>query len=76
MSRTIDAETQHHGTVAAWCGSYGFIAGDNVRGDVFVHFTAIRGDGFRQLNIGERVSFELGHDDRGRPKALNVSALQ
>jgi CspA family cold shock protein len=49
---------------------YGFIAqagGD----DVFVHHTAISGEGFKTLNEGEPVSFEVINTDRGL-KAQNV----
>ncbi len=43
---------------------YGFIqqkAGD----DVFVHFSAIAGEGFRTLSEGDEVQFELSESDRG-----------
>jgi CspA family cold shock protein len=49
---------------------YGFIqleGGD----DVFVHYTAIQGDGFRTLAEGEHVEFELVVSDRGK-QAANV----
>lgn len=49
---------------------YGFIeqpAGD----DVFVHFSAIVGEGFRTLAEGESVEFEVRDSDRG-PQAANV----
>jgi CspA family cold shock protein len=50
---------------------YGFISrtgGD----DVFVHHTAILGDGFRSLTQGQRVSFEVVDGPKG-PQARNVS---
>ena len=49
---------------------YGFIQrpdGD----DVFVHFSAIVGDGYRTLNEGDKVEFEIAEQD-GRLKAANV----
>ena len=49
---------------------YGFIqqpSGD----DVFVHFSAIVGDGFRTLSEGEEVEFEVRDGERG-PQAQNV----
>ncbi len=49
---------------------YGFIqqpAGD----DVFVHFSAISGEGFRTLSEGEEVEFELRATEKG-PEASNV----
>lgn len=39
--------------------------------DVFVHFTAIQGDGFKSLEEGQEVSFEIVEGNRG-PQAANV----
>jgi CspA family cold shock protein len=52
---------------------YGFIQieGGN---DVFVHYTAINGDGFRTLEEGQRVEFDIVEGQRG-PQAANVSKL-
>ncbi len=52
---------------------YGFIASDD-GGDVFVHFSAIQGEGFRSLREGQRVEFEEEQGDKG-PRAANVVAL-
>lgn len=52
---------------------YGFIARENGK-DVFVHFSAIQGDGFKSLNEGQSVEFEIVEGDRG-PQAANVSKL-
>lgn len=49
---------------------YGFIEQEN-GGDVFVHYSAIKGDGFRSLDQGDRVQFEVAEDEKG-PKASNV----
>jgi CspA family cold shock protein len=40
-------------------------------GDVFVHYGDIAGDGYRSLNEGERVKFEITQSPKG-PKASNV----
>ncbi|AZB43269.1 MULTISPECIES: cold-shock protein CspD [Bacillaceae] len=42
--------------------------------DVFVHFTAIQGDGFKSLEEGQEVSFEIVEGNRG-PQAANVTKL-
>lgn len=62
----------HHGIVK-WFNSekgYGFIECDN-GDDVFVHFTGIQGDGFRSLQEGAAVSFDIIDGNRG-PQAANV----
>ena len=43
---------------------YGFIAVDGGR-DVFVHFSAIQMDGYRSLEEGQRVEFDIEQSDRG-----------
>ena len=52
---------------------YGFIAQEAGQ-DVFVHHTSIQGDGYKTLQQGETVNFELVPSDKG-PKALNVQRL-
>jgi cold shock protein len=52
---------------------YGFIAVDNGR-DVFVHYSAIQMDGYRSLEEGQRVEFEIMQSDRG-PQADAVRAV-
>lgn len=42
--------------------------------DVFVHFTAIQGDGFKSLEEGQEVTFEIVEGNRG-PQAANVVKL-
>lgn len=52
---------------------FGFIAQDAGR-DVFVHHTSITGGGFKTLNEGEEVSFDIVSSDKGL-KAQNVQRL-
>mgnify|MGYP000064810044 FL=1 len=42
--------------------------------DVFVHFSAISGDGFKTLAEGQKVSFDVTQGQKG-PQAENVSAI-
>ena len=49
---------------------FGFIQQENGP-DLFVHFTAINSEGFRTLNEGEQVTFDVEEGERG-PKATNV----
>lgn len=50
---------------------YGFITRDDGSGDVFVHYSAVTGDGFKSLAEGDKVEFEVVDSDKG-PKAANV----
>jgi CspA family cold shock protein len=52
---------------------YGFISQDGGE-DVFVHHTAIVADGYRSLDEGQRVSFEVTQGKKG-PQASNVTKL-
>jgi CspA family cold shock protein len=52
---------------------YGFISQDDGGPDVFVHFSAIQGSGFKTLAEGQKVSFDLQQGPKG-PQAGNVVA--
>lgn len=55
---------------------YGFIQReDGEDGDVFVHYSSIEGDGYRTLNEGDRVEFDLQEEAKGL-KARNVVRLE
>ena len=49
---------------------YGFITSDEGK-DIFVHYSALQADGFRSLEEGQIVSFEIVESDRGQ-QAANV----
>ena len=52
---------------------FGFIERENGN-DVFVHFRAITGDGFKTLTDGQEVQFDVEDGQKG-PQALNVSVI-
>lgn len=65
-------EERESGSVKWFNGQkgYGFITRDN-GGDVFVHYSAIEGSGFRSLEEGDRVEFSVEEGRKG-PAAANV----
>ena len=70
-----EKEIQMTGTVK-WFNSekgYGFVTSDEGL-DIFVHYTAITGDGFKSLEEGAKVEFEVVEGDRG-PQAANIVKL-
>lgn len=71
-----DNMSKSTGTVK-WFNSdkgFGFITQENGGDDVFVHFNAIAGDGFKNLDEGQRVSFDTENGQKGL-QASNVTLL-
>lgn len=64
------------GTVKWFNGDkgFGFIAPDDGGADLFAHFSAIAGSGFRSLDENQRVEFDVARGDRG-PQAANIRAI-
>ena len=68
-----------NGTVK-WFNSekgFGFISNDNGGDDVFVHFSAIVGDGYKSLQEGQKVTFDTEPDpkDSRKMRAVNVRGV-
>ena len=53
---------------------FGFIAPSEGGEDLFVHFSAIQAEGFKTLDEGQRVSFNVGQGQKG-PQATEVTPL-
>lgn len=71
----VSAEGRSHGAVK-WFNSskgFGFIQADSGE-DVFVHFSAIQGDGYRSLTEGDRVEFDVVEGGKGK-QAANVTKV-
>ena len=69
--------TQVKGTVK-WFNDakgFGFVQTEAIDGDIFVHYSAIQGDGFKTLSEGQAVQFELVTGPKG-PQAYNVTKYE
>jgi CspA family cold shock protein len=54
---------------------YGFISRENEK-DIFVHFSDINCEGFKTVKKGQKVTFSIGENKRGHPKAINVTTIK
>ncbi len=56
---------------------YGFIETEDTEGgeDVFVHHSSIAGEGYKTLNDGDKVEFDIERDEKG-PRAANVQVIE
>ena len=54
---------------------YGFITVEGQSKDIFVHFSAINADGYKTLEEGQTVEFDVVEGDRG-PQAANVTVVE
>lgn len=56
---------------------FGFITDDTTKKDIFVHFSAIIGEGYKTLNEKDKVSFDIEQDpkDKTKNRAVNVKVI-
>ena len=77
VARAGNGTTMSNGTVKWFSNDkgYGFISPAEGDGDVFVHFSAIDGDGFKSLDKGDEVEFELVKGRNGKFAADNLRLM-
>lgn len=56
---------------------FGFVTNDETKEDIFVHFSGIVGDGYKVLEEGQKVTFDIEKDpkDNSKNKAVNVTKI-
>jgi CspA family cold shock protein len=64
-------EKKQSGTVKCWRNTWGFITPDDGGANIFVHQSGIEMAGYRELVPGQKVSFDIGENERG-PAAVRV----
>lgn len=57
---------------------FGFITDDKTKKDIFVHFSAINAEGYRTLEVGQKVTFDTEQDpkDTSKLRAVNVTVVK
>jgi CspA family cold shock protein len=63
--------------IVKWFNSvkgFGFITQDGSSNDIFVHYSQIQSDGYRNLKEGQKIEFDLVNTDKG-PSAHNVKLV-
>lgn len=64
------------GTVIFFKKHWGFIQQDNDEKDIFIHWSDIAGEGYKTLKKGQVVSYSIGANNSGQPKAIDVVVIE
>jgi CspA family cold shock protein len=62
------------GTVVFFVNGFGFIEWEGEE-DMFLHFSDIQSEGYKTVKKGQKVEFEIGKNNKGQDKAINVLPL-
>jgi CspA family cold shock protein len=76
ISASNQLKEKHMNGTVKWFNAekgYGFITGEDGK-DIFAHYSAIIGDGYKSLENGQKVSFDVTNGARG-PQAANIVKL-
>jgi len=75
-TKAVEVKDMATGTVKWFSDEkgFGFITPDDQGKDLFVHHSAIQSDGYRSLDEGQRISFDIEQGQKG-PQAANVTPL-
>lgn len=63
---------RYEGVVIWFTNSYGFIKQNEGKADLFVHWSDIASEGFKTLKKDQKVTYAVGLNKRGQPKAIEV----
>lgn len=65
-----------YGTVVWFKNGYGFAKPDNSEIDIFCHYSDIAMEGYKTLVKGQKVSYQIGTNNHGKPKAINITVIK
>jgi CspA family cold shock protein len=66
----------YYGKVCWFSKGFGFLTPDDGSSDIFVHYSDISMEGYRTLKKGQSVSYQIGTNFRGQPKAICVAVIE
>jgi cold shock protein len=66
----------YYGVVVWFSKGFGFASPDAGGNDIFIHYSDIDMEGYRTLKKGQRVSYKIGTNFRGQPKATCVMIIE
>lgn len=71
-----DENKVYYAVVVWFQKGYGFLKPDESNADIFVHYSDLSMEGYKTLSKGQLVSYQIGTNRRGQPKAINVIVIK